>query len=112
MGDDDIVSCASPPCPSYSPVPVPPTYTPDAFSPPASPPRQRHSPLLLVQSFESPEYRPPSPSYSQPHHQGRGTRRCFWSSHLSLQNTVPLLQAILRLTTKAEALAVAFGPVI
>jgi len=64
--DDDIVSCASPPCPSYSPVPVPPTYTPDAFSPPASPPRQRHSPLLLVQSFESPEYRPPSPSYSPP----------------------------------------------
>jgi len=53
--------------PRYSPQPGPSFFSPSygqPFSPPASPPRQRHSPVVLVKAFASPEYCPPSPSYS------------------------------------------------
>jgi len=54
-----------PASPRASPLPAPfsPSYG-QPFSPPASPPRQRHSPVVLVKAFSSPEYCPPSPSYS------------------------------------------------
>jgi len=64
--NEDLMSCTSPPSspsPPFSSAAVP-------FSPPSSPPRQRHSPVVLVKSFDSPEYNAPtspaSPSYEVP----------------------------------------------